>query len=401
MLFKSIRQYHPDWRIHLALADEVPEGVSFLSEPFDEVHTLGALDIPDYRAWAFCHSLVELATAIKPFMLKKLLARDDCSGVVYLDPDIVVFSPLEEVLAALEVADIALTPHQISPESTLGAIMDNEICSLKHGVYNLGFLAVSPSETGNAFAQWWSSRTYHFCRADIKNGLFTDQRWIDLVPAFFEGVCILRSARLNVAPWNLTTRQLLGDMDGGFTINGDPLGFYHFTGFDSGDHQVMAGINGSDSSGLQQLIDWYQRVTRTLENDSLSRQDWKYRTFDDGTPIPAGARVLYRERIDLQSAFSNPFLSSEKSYKNWYFSQGKKEYPELFNNGMEAMAIDRLTSALSPGFQSGVTGSISFPRAASKIIENLRDIGKLTNTIKYGIKILRTEGYAGISRRLQ
>jgi hypothetical protein len=401
VLVESIRQNHPDWRIHLALADEIPDGLDFSTEPFDEIHPLSTLDIPHYRAWAFCHSLVELATAIKPFLLKKLLERDDCAGVVYLDPDIVMFSPLEEVLSALEVANIVLTPHQITPESTLGAIMDNEICSLKHGIYNLGFLAVAPSDTGKGFAEWWSSRTYHFCRADIKNGLFTDQRWIDLVPAFFEGICILRSPRLNVAPWNLTTRQLFGDMSKGFTINGDPLGFYHFTGFDSGDHQVMANINGTDSSGLQQLIDWYQRVTRTLEHDALSSQAWAYGNFEDGTTIPVGARIVYRERIDLQTAFTDPFAFSKNSYQSWYFNQGPKEYPELFDQSLKTPVIDRLSAVLSPGFQAGATTPINIARVTATMVKHLRQPSRITKTLQKSIEILRTEGFKGITKRLQ
>ncbi len=401
VLVESIRQHHPDWRIHLALADEIPAGMDLSAEPFDEIHPLNSLNIADYRGWAFCHALVELATAIKPFLLKNLLEREDCGGVVYLDPDIVVFSPLDEVMNALEVANIALTPHQMIPESTLGAIMDNEICSLKHGIYNLGFLAVAPTDTGKAFAGWWSSRTYHFCRADIRNGLFTDQRWIDLVPAFFEGVCILRSARLNVAPWNLTTRQVMGDMSVGFTVNGDRLGFYHFTGFDSGDHQLMANINGRSSSGVQTLIDWYLQVTRLLEHDTLSGQPWAYGTFEDGSIIPAGARIVYRERIDLQSAFPDPFSSSVNSYQAWYTSQGLLEYPELFDPQSEKSALDRLTSVLSPGFQAGATAPLNITRMTAKLGKLLSEPEGIAKTVRKGLEILRTESFRGIAKRLQ
>ena len=110
--------------------------------------------------------------------------------------------------------------------------MDNEIAALKHGTYNLGFLAVAATDMGRAFAGWWADRCYHFCRDEIPHGLFTDQRWIDLVPGFFPGTCILRSSRLNVASWNLSTRRLSGTVPGGILVDGEPLGFYHFTGFD-------------------------------------------------------------------------------------------------------------------------------------------------------------------------
>ncbi len=401
VLVESIRQYHPEWMIHLALADELPEGVDLSGEAFDEIHPLSSLEIPNYKGWAFCHSLVELATAIKPVMLRHLLERDDCGGVIYLDPDIVLFSPLDEVVRVIGEANIALTPHQVTPENTLGAVMDNEICSLKHGIYNLGFLAVAPTETGKAFSDWWSDRTYHFCRDEIRHGLFTDQRWIDLVPAFFEGVCILRSARFNVAPWNLSTRQIEGTLDNGFTVNGEPLGFYHFTGFDSGAHQIMARINGSQSSGVQPLIDWYDQRTSSVSEDGLSNQPWTYGAFDDGTRIPSGARLVYRERIDLQAAFPEPFLSGGQSFQSWYFSQGRLEYPDLFDASTERAGMEKLTQNLSPGYQAGMTNAMSPARVAAKLSQIAHNPERLVPVIRKTFEILRCEGFRGLVRRLQ
>jgi hypothetical protein len=41
----------------------------------------------------------------------------------------------------------------------------------------------------------------------VANGLFTDQKWLNFAPVFFDGVSIIRSSRHNVATWNLTTRR--------------------------------------------------------------------------------------------------------------------------------------------------------------------------------------------------
>lgn len=71
MLFQSLRHHHPEWRLHLALADELKPTIDLSTEPFDEVCTIADLNIPDWRGWAFCHSIVELATAIKPFIDRK------------------------------------------------------------------------------------------------------------------------------------------------------------------------------------------------------------------------------------------------------------------------------------------------------------------------------------------
>ena len=65
LLFESIKKYHPDWVIHLALADKKPDKIDFKDEIFDEVHVAENLGIKDFQQWSFCHDLVELATAIR------------------------------------------------------------------------------------------------------------------------------------------------------------------------------------------------------------------------------------------------------------------------------------------------------------------------------------------------
>ena len=64
-------------------------------------------------------------------MLQQLLARDDCEAVLYFDPDIVLFSRLDDLVERLRSANLVLTPHQTKPETTVQRIIDNEIGSLK------------------------------------------------------------------------------------------------------------------------------------------------------------------------------------------------------------------------------------------------------------------------------
>ena len=401
VLVKSIKKWHPEWIIHLALADEVPADIDLSLEPFDEIHPASKLDIPNFKGWAFCHSIVELSTAIKPFMLKQLLDREDCAGVVYLDPDTVVFSRLDEVLSALGKANLALTPHQLMPESGLAAVIDNEICSLKHGIYNLGFLSVAPTEVGKAFAAWWAERVYYFCRAEIPNGLFTDQRWIDLVPAFFENVCILRSPRLNVAPWNLTTRLVTGTAPNEIYVDGEPLGFYHFTGFDSGAHRIMANKNATGNSTVADLVSWYSSITNDVSKDALSSVPWCFGSFSDGSKISPMAKFVYRERLDLQKKFPDPFDTAEAGYKGWWEKRGKVEFPKLFDPSEATEEITRLQMTLTPGFQAGGNQeAINTGIFSAHLKQALSSSAHRRRLAKRTWEILRTEGFSGIKRRL-
>ncbi|WP_147653419.1 glycosyl transferase [Vulcaniibacterium gelatinicum] len=326
-LCASIRRYHPEFEIVLALADEKAAGVEFGAEPIDRVIAVDELPIPDRRRWIYFHTIVELATAIKPFVLCELLADPEVDRVLYFDPDMVLFSRLDDLLAALDGSNLVLTPHLTRPEATLEAVRDNEISALKHGVYNLGFLGVRPTPEGQRFARWWADRIYHFCVADIPGGLFTDQRWIDLAPAFFDGVGILKNPRFNVATWNITTRQVAGDLASGFTVDGEPLGFYHFTGFDSGAHKVMADKHGAGNPAVAALVAWYAHEARFDADEPAAQVAWRYGRYSDGTPIPLGHRRLYRARPDLQAAYPDPFDAT--GLLRWMNTQGAIEHPEF------------------------------------------------------------------------
>ncbi len=333
VLFESVRVHHPEARLYLALADERPshwQPPSWLAG----VYTVDDLGLANPRGWAFGHSLVELATAIKPFVLERLLLEAD-EPVVYLDPDICVFRPLEEVLARLaQGAAVLLTPHLTAPETETAAILDNEMAALKHGTYNLGFVAVAPTESGRAFAAWWRDRCAQWCVDDIANGLFTDQRWCDLVPALFDDVAILRHPGYNAAPWNLGHRRIHCD-DRGYWVKDDrgnvyPLVFYHFTGWNSGAHATMAARYGTESPGLAKLLHEYEAACRQWVEPSLEQRPWAFGHYRDGAPIARRDRRIYRARPDLQRAYPDPFAVSDngKDYRGWLHTQGRLEYPD-------------------------------------------------------------------------
>lgn len=400
MLFSSLRHHHPDWILHLVLADTLPDDVDTSEEPLDFITPVESLDIDEWKGWAFCHTITELATAIKPWMLERLLAQSGDGGkVIYLDPDTVVFSPLSDILAALDESSIVLTPHQTEPESSLTAIIDNEICSLKHGIYNLGFVAVSNTPVGRAFARWWSERTYYFCRDDIPNGLFTDQRWIDLVPAFFPEVAIMRSTRHNVATWNITTRNLTTDHNGTYLVDDQPLGFYHFTGFDSGAHRIMAAKNGSGNDALSQLVSWYTDQIKPLANDPLTHRPWAFRTFESGNSITKEQRIVYRSRRDLQLAFPDPFALN--GFETWWHNRAESEYPGLFKEETRRSALTKITTPISPGFlgsNSSLPGGLN--KAAQLLIKAITDPKTGAHITKRSWEILKQEGLTGIVSRL-
>jgi glycosyltransferase involved in cell wall biosynthesis len=319
VLANSIKRFHPDIVFHLMLADDPPAQFQLKNEPFDSLITIANLGLENSVEWLFIHSLVEASTGVKGFALKAILQQPTCSEVFYFDPDIVVLAPLDDLIVAFGDGAVLLTPHLTEPETTNGAILDNEFSVLRHGIYNLGFVGVKNNAEGRQFAEWWCDRLRDFCFDDIPRGLFTDQRWADLAPAYFRGCVILRDPVYNVATWNLTGRRVEGTLDR-LMVGGRRVVFYHFSGLDSGAQEAMLNKYGADMPVLYALREWYIAESNRMGQEEFGRIRWRYGYFDNGEPVTPQHRRLYRDRDDIRHAFPNPYLTSDvaHSYYHWY-----------------------------------------------------------------------------------
>ena len=402
LLCDSIKRYHPEWMIHWALADRIPAGLRLESEPVDRIIPVENLNIPDQDGWIFRHNIVELSTGIKPFVVRYLLDQPDTTAVLYFDPDMVLFSRLDDLVAGFDEHSILLTPHQTKPETNIEAVIDNEICSLRHGIFNLGFLGIRNDKNGQEFTDWWAQRIYHFCHESLEQHLFTDQKWVNFAPVFFEGVEILKSPRFNVATWNITTRAVTGSLSEGFQVDGQPLGFYHFTGFDSGAHKIMAIKNGGDNRAVKALVQWYEEQNQRQANYSVTKVPWAFSTFTNGDPITPPHRSIYRLRRDLQQAYPKPFDTKHPlnfgggSYHEWFKVRAPIEFPDKVGGKQD-------------GLNSSTTATIMnqekrFTFGWDRICKHLRLSLRSRNYMEWAIKrawhLWRSEGTIGFLTRL-
>jgi hypothetical protein len=321
ILSRTLRAAHPDWHQVALVVDAPAEGAAEALAPFDEVVFAQDLGVPDFYPFLFRHTLVEACTALKPRMLARLL-EGGAGAAIYLDPDIAVFHPLAAVLRALTSASIVLTPHQHEPNADEHAYHDAERTALLYGVFNLGFAAVRADVTGRAFAAWWQARCEADCRDAPQEGLFTDQRYCDLVPALFPSVAVLRDPGCNVASWNLSRRLPIVTPEGGVSVDGSPLAFYHFTKIgDVGD--IMTRRYARNEVPLE-IAHWWQRQVAASTVPELSNRPWAWQNFADGTPIPLALRRAWRADATLRARFPDPFASGPDSLAAWT----AREHPE-------------------------------------------------------------------------
>jgi hypothetical protein len=378
VLAKSVKRFHPDWTFVLLYSDDLPAGFDLKQEPFDEVLTIEQLGMPNWKSWAFGHAVVELCTAVKGPAAELLAQRPGVDKIMYIDPDIKLFNSLSSLETLLDQHEILLTPHLLDAETEISAIQDNEISALKHGVYNLGFFAARTSGQGLDFIRWWAERLRLFCRDDIPDGLFTDQRWCDLAPAFFSGLGIVRDRGCNVATWNIAHRRLSKDDAGVFFVAGTPLRFYHFTSYDNGNGFGMLMKYASNQSIAHELWDTYGKDLLAEGQGEARYRGWFYGQFENGEPIPLEARRLYQARQDIQKAYPNPYSVVEPCFLSWW----KAEIAQ-------------------GNFTASNSGGIKQRTLIGLLVQGVCSPRKGFRVAKSALGVLKREGVAGLIRRIR
>jgi hypothetical protein len=270
-----------------------------------EVIDAATLDAP-FAAMCVYYDALELNTAVKPYVFKHLLSQPGVKSATYLDPDIYVYRPLDGVRKGLAEAQLVLTPHITRP--LLGDANPNDQALMRSGVYNLGFCSGRAEPKVMALMSWWADRCRFDCRVDLANGLFTDQKWMDLSPGFVDSVYIHRDPDLNLAYWNLEGRTLARTADG-WTVDGFPLGFFHFSGFDPHRPKILSKhqnrVSAPPGSPLAELLAEFAERMLKNEHTATSAIPYHHNRFASGRPVAA----LMRRRALRAARTGEPFAT--------------------------------------------------------------------------------------------
>lgn len=325
-LMASVKRWHPEFLRFVVLADRIDGCFDPEKEDFPIIVSED-LEIPDSKWFHFKYSILELNTAVKPYACELLFQKYGLSSLVYLDSDIRLYNSLSPLLAGLlEGATMVLTPHLTAGIEDDFSPGERQI--LQSGTYNLGFIALRRGLTTFRFLRWWQSRLYDQCRVEPSRGLFVDQRWMDLAPGLFEGVVINRDPGYNVAYWNLSHRNIQKG-PAGYTVNGRPLGFFHFSGFNPEKAELISRHQNryrmSDLSNLHDLLEEYRDELFTCGYRVCKDWPYAYGRFHNGVPIVDSLRRLYYEDPTVVERLHDPF--SGEGYRRYvhFWTQGARD----------------------------------------------------------------------------
>lgn len=299
VLAESFLEHHPDGRCSVLVVDDYKGFLDPAEEPF-ELIGVDEIGLPDHEAMAASYDVTEFSTAVKPWLLRHLLAREGVEAITYLDPDILVAESLEPIEELAVENGIVLTPHFTAPLPRDGRKPSEEDILIA-GAYNLGFISLGAGETATELLDWWSERLERDCVINPAGGLFVDQRWIDLVPGIWPSVHVLRDPAYNVAYWNLPTRKVEIDGDG-YRVDGRALRFFHFSGFDPlrptdlSKHQDRIEVEADPA--LARICLEYAELL--LSHGQREARSWPYgwNSLPSGVRLDRAARHVYREAVE-------------------------------------------------------------------------------------------------------
>lgn len=226
----SYLSHHPDHTFIIGLVDKVSSHLTIESYKNFVILPVDILQINNFQQLVAKYNITELCTSVKPRYFKYIFETYQAETVIYLDPDILVVSPLLELYSELKTHTICITPHMCSPIDDAFAPNDHHV--LPGGVYNLGFIGLSNYKKVLPFLEWWDARVLKYGFRDYCKGMFYDQLWINYVPCFFDNYKIMKHLGYNMANWNFHERELTVDSNGDYIVNNsEPLRFFHFSGY--------------------------------------------------------------------------------------------------------------------------------------------------------------------------
>jgi glycosyltransferase involved in cell wall biosynthesis len=311
VLGKSLSETISGARLTVFILDGVPDDTSGM----DHLDLRGVASVIEPDDWVhrrIYYNILELSTSVKPACFLQMI-KEGHQFVVYLDPDILVLKPLDDVVAAFEEnQEVVLIPHTVKPFPN-DKKRPGDLDILRSGIYNLGFAAFRNSQRSIEILTWWDEKLRTLCLSDPREGVFTDQKWMDYLPAFEKNVHILRHPGYNVAYWNIHERQVTIRNDLWSVSQADdtlvPLVFYHFSGFHPDRHDLSKyqdRYEGNLPGDLKILLADYAAQLKASGFDHLSARpipEVRFKTGEVWDPI---CRLLYREVIKTKFKIDNP-----------------------------------------------------------------------------------------------
>lgn len=317
VLGASLQAHQPDLPLHVVLVGSPPADVRGDAEPFTFLPRPipGGGEIDDLLLRGRETDAAVRAKAAG--MLALLHAGHD--RVLYLDADTEAVGGLDPLLDAAGDHEITLVPHALDPPASPRDLQP-ELLLLVAGAYNAGVVAVRAGAVAQAFLHWWGKRTAAGAGYGPHEGVFHDQRWLDLVPGLFDGVGVLRDDRFDIGPWNLRERDEA------------EWRLLHYSGFDPREPDVLSAHHpGVTFAQVPRAREAYRRYGRILLEAGWDPAGPGPPVFADGVRVPPFAAEIARSAAVAAFDRADLLRAGPGSLRDWLTSPADVAQPAISN----------------------------------------------------------------------
>lgn len=314
VMAKSVKKYMPESKVIVCIVEEkIPQKAKSSNICFDEIILAKNLGFPNFYRFIFQYNQFEGANACKAQLIIHLLeTHKNNNYIIFLDADNKVFGPFNELTEYLKTSEIVFSPHFIrfnkkEPFTHLGTIHQS-------GIFNTGYFAIKRGNESDKFLQWWAKILLKHCYKDPHQGLWNEQKWLDLAPGLFN-YSIQTDPGYNVGPWNFHERLLTVNDNEEYLVNGKLLRLFHFSGvYSNYFNSKMEKTEPSQKLLINKIKKKY--LQEVLEADQgLKTKSWSYGYFVNSRPINKESRLIFRNKSELFKDLDNPFSKDNQYYK--------------------------------------------------------------------------------------
>jgi hypothetical protein len=138
--------------------------------------------------------------------------------ITYLDADLFFFQDPEPIFKELKNKSVGIIEHRF------GWLTKRNII---YGKYNVGWISFRNNVDGLVCLKDWMNNCINWCYQKLEDGKYADQKYLDIWPEKYKGVCIIQNKGANLAVWNVSNYKL-SKVNNMIFVDDTPLIFYHF-----------------------------------------------------------------------------------------------------------------------------------------------------------------------------
>jgi len=335
VLAKTLQEHNPRSKLLVLLADRIDGFFNPEEYPFELITLEELTDQKDIQRMCFYYSPSELCFCLRAWLHEYMFQNSSFEKWIYLDSDMIVCHSLKRISDQLDHTSIMLSPHLINidppPSIDVKAIRRLESYLLRNGgIYNGGFLGLRRTGESESFIRWFKDRLqmYGFDNRPMQSG---DQFWLTCVPLYFKEVLVLRDPGGNLAYWNLFERNIGQDNSGRIQVNGEPLLFFHFAGFNmNAPHKLTTYALSPDLKKVPSIIAKLAKGYRHLLIDNgyedSKNYPYAFAKFKNGQTITPIMRRLYFEELFRGKTYEGSPFEQYEYFRNRLRSQKIKTF---------------------------------------------------------------------------